>query len=236
MLGKLIVLPNFMHEESSPQFFSDEVREAVALLDGCVVEGEKKARAFLKHFNFNQVPSFRELPLYSYNEHERDLKPILEQLRAGKTLGLLSEAGLACLADPGSELIYRARKEGIGVKIVGVQSSLIYGLISSGLAQQAFYFAGYLPKEIPAIKERLKKLEKFSLAEKSTIVFIETPYRNELVLKQLLETLSPQAELAYCQNLGAPSERVYMQSIGKFDIGQTKVDKSPAVFVFRAVC
>ena len=154
--GNLILLPNFLTEENNFDVFSQDVKNHFKTLDGCIVENEKIARALLRGFEFDKYPSFRELPLYVLNEHLQDIKPLLDMLReGGKTLGLISDAGLPCLADPGGLLTFQARLQGVNVKACGVHSSIIYALMVSGLAQQAFYFVGYLPKEPQAFKDKV---------------------------------------------------------------------------------
>ena len=145
--GKLILLPNFINPEQKADIFSEEMKNVVKDLDGCVVENEKIARALLKNFSYDKVPSFRELPLYVFNEHQVNVKEIIDIVKSGKNLGLISDAGLPCIADPGAELIFQARRQGVKIQVVGVHSGIMTALMASGLAQQAFYFVGYMPKE-----------------------------------------------------------------------------------------
>lgn len=232
--GKLILIPNFVHDEQDPSIFSSEVAQAISQLDGCVCESEKSARALLKHFSFSKVPSFRELPLYVLNEHTAPSQEIVDLLKSGKDLGLISDAGLPCIADPGSELVFKARRQGVKIQTVGVPSSIIKALMLSGLAQQAFYFVGYMPKEEKDFEEKIKRLEKLSRQEKTTIIFIETPYRNQVVINFMMKHLSKDAFMAYCQDLGGPQEHVYIDSVQAFKPEMAKIQKSPATFVFRA--
>lgn len=232
--GKLILLPHFIHPEQSFEVFSDDVKKKFALLDGCIVESEKTARALLKHFSYEKVPSFRELPLYTLNEHTTSLIELLVLLKSGQTIGLISDAGLPCLADPGADLVFEAKKLGIAIEVAGVFSSVIYALLVSGLASQAFYFAGYMPKEEPAFSAKIKQLEKLSKQEKLTVLFIETPYRNENCLKMMLKELSLTSFISYCQDLGSHSEHVYTDRVDRFSLEKAKIQKSPAVFVLKA--
>ena len=232
--GKLVLLPNFINDEQKIDIFSPVMAAAIADLDGCVVESEKKARVLLKNFTFSKVPSFRELPMYTLNEHTIESQDIIDILKSGKDLGLISDAGLPCLADPGSNLVFKARRQGVKIEVVGVYSSIIHSLLASGLAQQAFYFVGYMPKEDKDFEEKIKMLEKLSKQEKTTILFIETPYRNQAALQQMVKYLSKDTFIAYCQDLGSPLEHVYLDSVGSFKIEMAKVQKSPATFIFKA--
>ncbi len=232
--GKLILLPNFINPEQKADIFSEEMKNVVKDLDGCVVENEKIARALLKNFSYDKVPSFRELPLYVFNEHQISVKEIIEIVKSGKNLGLISDAGLPCIADPGAELIFQARRQGVKIQVVGVHSGIMTALMASGLAQQAFYFVGYMPKEEKDFVEKLKKLEALSKLEKTTIVFIETPYRNEAVVKLLIKHLSKTTYMAYCQNLGGADEHIYLDSAGAFKPEMAYIQKVPATFVFKA--
>jgi 16S rRNA (cytidine1402-2'-O)-methyltransferase len=232
--GKLILLPNFISPEQSATIFSEDVKQKIAILDGCVVESEKPARALLKNFTFEKVPSFRELPLYTLNEHSTSVTEMVDILKSGKNLGLVSDAGLPCIADPGSELVFQARRQGVKIEACGVHSSIILALMTSGLAQQSFYFVGYMPKEEADFASKIKLLEKLSKSEKTTIVFIETPYRNEMCLKLMTKHLMNTSFMAYCQDLSGPHEHIYMDKVESFKLEMAKIQKAPAVFVFRA--
>lgn len=232
--GKLTLLPNFLHPDQSIDAFSEEMKQKIADLDGCIVESEKSARALFKHFKFNKVESFRELPMYVLSEHTVSTDEIMKELRSGKNLGLISDAGLPMIADPGANVVFKARQMGMKIQPVGVYSSVVYALMASGLASQAFYFVGYLPKEEPDLVAKLKQLEKLSQTDKATILFIETPYRNEACLKSVIKNLSKTTYVAICQDLCSKNEHVYLERVDKFNFDNAKVQKSPAVFVFRA--
>lgn len=233
-IGKLILLPNFISESQTSDIFSEEVKQKVKSIDGAIVESEKVARALFRHFSFDKVPSFRELPMYVLNEHQSASKQMLDLLLSGKTLGLISDAGLPCLADPGADLIYEARRAGVKIETCGVHSAIIQALMLSGLSNQAFYFVGYMPKEEKDFIEKLKKLEKMSKEDKTTILFIETPYRNEFCLKALAKNLKPDTKIAYLQDLGGNEEYVYVDLIKNFKIEVAKILKQPTVFVIKA--
>lgn len=232
--GKLTLLPNFLHPDQPLEAFPEEMKQKISELDGCIVESEKAARALLKHFSFKKVPSFRELPMYVLSEHTQSIDEIMKLLISGKNLGLISDAGLPIIADPGANVVFKARQFGIKIEPVGVFSSIMYALMASGLASQAFYFAGYLPKEEAEMTARLKQLEKMSITDKATILFIETPYRNDFILKSLIKTLAKSTYVAYCQDVCGKDERIYLERVDKFNFENAKVQKSPAVFVFKA--
>lgn len=232
-IGKLILIPNFISEGQSPEIFSEEVKNKVKILDGAIVESEKVARALFRHFSFDKYPSFRELPMFILNEHQGMSKQMLEMMQAGKTLGLISDAGLPALADPGADLIYEARRQGIKIETCGVHSAIIQALIVSGLSSQAFYFVGYMPKEEKDFIQKLQKLEKLSKEEKTTIIFIETPYRNEFCLKTMAKNLKPDTKISYLQDLGGEKEYVFSDLIKNFKIDVAKILKEPTVFVIK---
>lgn len=232
--GTLILFPNFIHEDQDPSIFSQKMIETLATVDGCVCESEKKARALLKHFKFLKVASFRELPLYTLNEHVVETQDLIDRLKSGQNLALISDAGLPCIADPGAELVFRARRQGVKIEVVGVYSSIMHALMASGLAQQAFYFVGYMPKHDREFELKIKQLEKLSKESKTTIVFIETPYRNQVCLHQMVQYLSKDSFMAYCQDVGGVQEHIYLDSVGAFKMEMAKIQKSPATFIFKA--
>ena len=233
----LILLPNLLEESLSHQFFLPaNVAIAVSSLQGLLVESEKSARKYLRRFISHEAMA--QIPLRLLNEHTKleELQELIEPLLRGETWGILSDAGLPCLADPGAEIVALARERGIEVQALVGPSSIVLSLQLSGLPSQKFAFHGYLPREISALQVTLKELEKRSHAEGVTQLFIEAPYRSAKLLDALVEVLAPSTRLCMAASLTTPEQRVVSQPIAQWKAkkGSLLLGKEPAVFLIRA--
>lgn len=225
MPGKLILLPNLLEESLSPErFLPAALAQVVQSMDGLIAESEKAGRRYLRKFLSHEEMATK--PLLLLNEHTKELGTLLEPLKRGECWGLISDAGLPCIADPGSDLVWLARGAGVAIETYAGPSSILFALQLSGLPSQRFAFHGYLPREVPLLEKTIRELEKQS----TTQIFIEAPYRSTKLLEILLKTLSPKTKLCVAANLTTPDELVISQVVAKW----TPVDlgKSPAVFLF----
>ncbi len=228
--GQLHLLPNLLSKEAEhQQFLPSSVDRAVATLDGLIAESEKEGRAYLKRFG----APFREMPILPLNKHSQEIETLLKPMKEGQSWGLISDAGLPILADPGANLVRRAYDFGIIVKAYVGPSSLILALMLSGLPAQRFAFHGYLPKN-PT--ETLQNLQARSEKERSTQGFIETPYRNQQMLETLLKTLSDDTLLCIACNLTCPDQLVETHKISQWKKrSPPNINKRPTVFLFAAL-
>jgi 16S rRNA (cytidine1402-2'-O)-methyltransferase len=191
-----------------------------------VVENAKSARAFLGALDM----PVRELSIKVIGEEPDALAP----LRAKRSLGLLSEAGCPAIADPGAALIEEAQREGFRVMPLVGPSSIVLALMASGLEGQRFAFCGYLPRETPARSARIRELEQRSRREKETEIFIETPYRNDVLLAALLESCKDNSKLSVAADLTLPSEWIKTRSIAEWRRTKAAIGRRPAVFLLLA--
>lgn len=192
-------------EAAMPELLPLRTLREAARLQHWVVENAKTARAVLKRIDA-ALPL--ALPLQSLQIIELprapkgrtagapDLAPLLAPLRAGLDLGLMSEAGLPAVADPGALLVAQAHREGFAVRSLPGSSSLVQALAASGLNGQSFAFQGYLPQDAAARAARIRELEQLSKRAGQTQLVIETPYRNPALLDALLQHLQPGTQLA----------------------------------------
>ncbi len=229
----LYLLPNLLHADASiDRSFPPVLQGVVQRLDGLIAESPKEGRIYLKRFG--RVPI--EVPQKTFNEHStaEDLNALLEPLKRGETWGYVADAGLPCLADPGAQLVARAREEGLKVEAIIGPSSLILAVMVSGLPSQRFCFCGYLPQDPLALKTKLKALEKRSQDEDETEICIETPYRNEKLFKFFLENLRPDTKLCIACHLMAPEEFVMTRTIESWrKQALPSLDDKPTIFVFK---
>jgi 16S rRNA (cytidine1402-2'-O)-methyltransferase len=201
--------------------------QTVTSLKDFVVEEPKTARAFLGSIG---------MPVRDLNivQIEENVAPLLQPLREGRPLGLLSEAGCPAIADPGAKLVEAAHREGFRVVPLVGPSSITLALMASGLEGQRFAFCGYLPREPLKRKMRIKELENRSLREDETEIFIETPYRNEVMLEALLESCRDKTRLCIAADLTLPTESIATKTIAQWRRQAAPVGRRPAVFLLLA--
>ena len=190
------------------------------------VENAKSARAFLGALDM----PVRELSIVAIE----DKTDLLAPLRAGRSLGLLSEAGCPAIADPGAQLVEAAHREGFRVVPLIGPSSITLALMASGLEGQRFAFCGYLPREGAPRAKRIRELETRSRRERETEIFIETPYRNEALFSALLEACAPATRLCVAADLTLSSESVRTHTVAEWRRSKGAIGKRPAVFLLLA--
>ena len=191
-----------------------------------IVENAKSARAFLGALGM----PVRELSIKVVEQEPDPLAP----LRAKRSLGLLSEAGCPAIADPGAKIVEAAHAEGFRVVPLVGPSSIILALMASGLEGQRFAFCGYLPREDAERKKRIRELEARSRKEKETEIFIETPYRNDVLFAALLETCQPTTRLCVAADLTLETESVKTLGIAEWRRAKAPIGRRPAVFLLQA--
>jgi 16S rRNA (cytidine1402-2'-O)-methyltransferase len=197
-----------------------------------VVENAKSARAFLGAAGVNP----REVRIAELNEHTppADVPRLLQPLREGRPLGLLSEAGCPAIADPGAALVEAAHAAGFRVVPLVGPSAITLALMGSGLEGQRFAFCGYLPRDASERARRIKELEQRSRREHETEIFIETPYRNDALLGALIDGCAPGTRLCVAADLTLPTESIRTQAIADWRRSRPNLGKRPAVFLLLA--
>jgi 16S rRNA (cytidine1402-2'-O)-methyltransferase len=233
--GRLFLLPCVLADETKPaDVLPASVIEQVRRLDSFVVENAKSARAFLSACAHPKP--IREIAMNELNEHtpEASVGALLDPARQGRDLGLLSEAGVPAVADPGARLVAVAHAEGIQVAPLVGPSSILLALMASGLEGQRFRFHGYLPVPTEARRARLTQIERESARSDETQIFIETPYRNDAMLAEILTACRDDTRLAIAVDLTSPEETIRMNSIAAWRVRPVSLGKRPAVFLLLA--
>ena len=233
MSGKIYLIPTPISPENIAWAIPAAVQQCAAGLSHFIVEHPKTARQFLKQLNGKHP--LQEITLLTLNEHtaKKDLPALLEPVLAGLDAGLMSEAGCPGVADPGAELIRLAHSRGISVVPLVGPSSIILALMASGLNGQCFAFHGYLPVESVARARKITELEKTSINLRQTQIFIETPYRNQKLLEQLVQVCRDTTDLCIANQLTAPDEKVHTQSIKEWRRALPNINKIPAIFLLH---
>jgi 16S rRNA (cytidine1402-2'-O)-methyltransferase len=206
----------------------------VAAIDYVVAESAKTARAFLGRLPLARP--IRAIEIVELNEHTRDdaIAPMLAPLEAGRDAALVSEAGCPGVADPGARLVLAAHRAGIPVAPMIGPSALLLALMGSGLNGQCFAFAGYLPTDAAARRERLRELEQRSRRGRETVLFIETPYRNQAMLDALLATLAPSTLLCVAADLTGTRQHLATDRVEAWRRRAPRLEKVPTVFLLLA--
>ncbi|TIC82273.1 SAM-dependent methyltransferase [Crenobacter intestini] len=233
MAGTLYLIPTPLGDENTA-WLPEPERARVTHLTHFVVEAEKTARRHLKALGV--TTPIRELTLATLNEHTvpGDVAALLEPLLAGHDVGLVSEAGTPAVADPGAALVALAHARGVRVEPLIGPSSILLALMASGANGQRFAFAGYLPVDATERGAAIRALEARSRQFDETQVFIETPYRNNALLEQLRQTLSPATRLAVACDLTLPTQTIVSHPVKDWPAEAPNLHKRPAIFVVYA--
>jgi 16S rRNA (cytidine1402-2'-O)-methyltransferase len=251
--GRLYLVPNALDFgiEGAPEAVPlDDVLplgviRIAARLEHWVAENARSTRAFLKRVN-GIVPLTRPLQQIEIVELPRpakggkasaapDLSPLLAAARAGADLGLISEAGLPAVADPGAALVQAAHAQGLEVIALPGPSSLLLALAASGLNGQSFAFLGYLPVDAAERATRLRELEALSRRAQQTQIVIETPYRNGALLEAMLAHLQPATRVSVSCGLTAPGSFTRTDSVSGWRARPSMLPADrPVVFAFLA--
>lgn len=252
-LGRLVLVPNALDLGTAPQDLTTVLPHAVlqwaARLHHWLVEDAKSARAFLKRVHAVvplQAPmqslSITELPRPAKGRDASavptaELARLLAPALAGHDVGLLSEAGLPAVADPGAAAVAAAHALGLAVLPLPGPSSLVLALAASGLEGQSFAFVGYLPQEPAARGQRIRELEELSRRLRQTQIFIETPYRNAALFHALLEGAAPATRVSVSVALTLPEGWCKTATVSEWRRLAPKPvlpDRLPAVFLLQA--
>jgi 16S rRNA (cytidine1402-2'-O)-methyltransferase len=231
----LLLFPSVLSAECAPEsVLPAPAMASIRETRDFVVENAKTARRFLSACG--HPGPIAAIGMAVLDEHTKDdaIAPLLAPLREGRALGLLSEAGVPAVADPGARLVAAAHAEGFRVVPFVGPSSILLALMASGLEGQRFRFAGYLPVAVPERQAALRDLEARSATARETQVFIETPYRNDALFAEILKTCRPQTRLAVAVDLTGPGESIRMASVAQWKASPAPPGKRPAIFLLLA--
>ena len=211
--GQLFLIPSSLDQEVQNEFLIAEQKKQLQNLSYFIVEKEKVARKMLKKMNL--ATKIQELTLFTNTQHTNDseINEMLFPIFNGKSMGLLSDSGIPCIADPGNKIVAYAHKKGINIKPLVGPSSIFLSLMSSGFNGQNFIFRGYLPIKSAERFNLFKEMERDIIKSGTTQIFIETPYRNNELLKDLLRGLNQEINLCLSIDLMTSNEKIISQSI-----------------------
>lgn len=238
MNGSLYLIPNTLGENAPEEVIPGMVLELIHKIDTYVVEEIKTARRYLSRAGLKG--QIEDLKFYQLDKHTPMdvVSTYIELFKGGKDVGLISEAGLPAVADPGSNLVALCHQNGIKVIPLSGPSSLMMALMASGMNGQSFAFNGYLPINSDDRKKALKSLEGTSAKLDQSEIFIETPYRNDKMLDDILSSCSDQTRLCIAVNVTMPDEFICTKKIAEWkkhkEKTNTEIGKRPCVFIIHA--
>ncbi len=232
-LGKLYLIPTTLGEGDPMDVLPHTVKRAIDFIDDYIVENEKTARKFIKSIHPEKVQA--TLRLSSLNKHTQVSEHILmiQACLEGKNIGLMSEAGCPGVADPGAVIVKLAHEKGIQVVPLVGPSSILLAIMASGMNGQSFAFNGYIPIDKAEKKTAIKNLEKVSQDKNQSQIFIETPFRNNKMLEDILQALNPSTHLCIASDITLPTE--YIKTMRAADWKKTKIDlhNRPTIFIIH---
>ncbi len=228
----LFLIPAYLSDESPIDYFAPSIKEYILKTDYFFVENEKTARKVIKFFAPEKKQSDLKLFLLDKYSESNDLKEAQKLMKSGQDFGLLSEAGLPCIADPGNLMVKWCHENNIKVHPINGPSSIILALISSGFNGQEFTFHGYLPIDKEQKKKQILFLENQVQKSGYSQIFMETPYRNNQLLEDLIKFLNPNTKLCIAANINHPTEEfIKTLKISDWKNKKPELHKIPAVFV-----
>ncbi|VXC23657.1 SAM-dependent methyltransferase [Flavobacterium sp. 9AF] len=236
--GKLYLIPCTLSNPGETSVIPEDVlpqtiKRAIDFIDDFIVENEKTARRFIKSIHPDKKQSDLKLSLLNKHtensEHFNMIKPLLE----GKNMGILSESGCPGIADPGAIIVKIAHQKGIQVVPLVGPSSILLALMASGMNGQSFAFNGYLPIDNNEKRNELKYYERLSLERNQSQLFIETPYRNNKLVEDLIQILHPTTYLCIASDITLPTEFIKTKTIAEWKKNKVDLHKRPCIFIIH---
>ena len=231
--GKLFLIPSTLGDNEPLEVLPISIKRAIEDIDHYIVENEKTARRFIKKISPRKSqPSLQMVTLNKYTEPE-SLPGFLQPCIEGRDVGILSEAGCPGIADPGADVVKIAHEKHIRVIPLVGPSSIILALMASGFNGQNFAFNGYLPIDSGERRRAIKKMEKLSIELHQSQVCIETPYRNDKLLTDMLKSLSTNTKLCIACDITLNTEYIATKTVADWKKELPQLHKRPTIFIIQ---
>ena len=230
--GKLYLIPTTLGENNPDDVLPQTVKRAIDFIGKYIVENEKTARKFIKAIHPEKVQADLKISLLNKRTEATEHKAMLSPCLNGENIGLMSEAGCPGVADPGAVIVKLAHENGIQVVPLVGPSSILLAMMASGMNGQSFAFNGYLPIDREQKKKQILFLENQVQKSGYSQIFMETPYRNNQLLEDLIKFLNPNTKLCIAANINHPTEEfIKTLKISDWKNKKPELHKIPAVFV-----
>ena len=239
-LGKLYLIPITLSNPGETTVAPEDVlpqtiKRTIDFVDYYIVENEKTARKFIKSIHPEKKQPELKISVLNkhtdFSEHNEFIQPLLN----GKNIGLMSESGCPGVADPGAVIVKLAHEKGIQVVPLVGPSSILLALMASGLNGQSFAFNGYLPIDKNDKKQALKNFERLSQDKNQSQLFIETPYRNNKLMEDLLQILQPNTLLCVACDITLPTEFIKTKTVNQWKKEKADLHNRPCIFIIHKV-
>ena len=227
----LYLIPVTLGDTAIEKVLPAHNREIILGIKHFIVEDVRSARRFLK--KVERSINIDELTFYALNKHTspEDISGYLKPLQAGESMGVISEAGCPAVADPGADVVAIAQRKNLKVVPLVGPSSIILSVMGSGFNGQSFAFHGYLPIEPSERIKRIKALEGRIYTENQTQLFIETPYRNNKMMEDIVKNCRPQTKLCIAANITCEGEYIKTRTIKEWQGKLPDLSKIPCIFL-----
>ncbi|MBO6606823.1 SAM-dependent methyltransferase [Psychroserpens sp.] len=231
--GKLYLIPTRLGDNPPLEVLPISVKKIVELVDDYIVENEKTARRFIKKIDSRKSQNSLNFKILNKYTQREEIEDFLDACKAGKHMGLLSEAGCPGIADPGADIVKLAHEHHIRVVPMVGPSSILLAMMASGMNGQSFTFNGYIPIDKAERKASLKRLERQSYEHNQSQIFIETPYRNNKILEDICGALHANTRVCVACDLTLPSEYIKTLTVKEWKHTNVDLHKRPAIFIIH---
>ncbi len=232
-LGKLYLIPTTLGEVDPMDVLPQTIKRTVDFIDDYIVENEKTARRFIKSIQPEKIQASLRLNALNKYTEVSDYSKMLQACLHAKNVGLMSEAGCPGVADPGAVIVKLAHEKGIQVVPLVGPSSILLAIMASGMNGQSFAFNGYIPIDKSEKKIALKNLEKLSQDKNQSQLLIETPYRNNKMLEDILQVLNPATHICVATDITLPTEFIKTMRISDWKKIKVDLHNRPTIFIIH---
>ena len=231
MKGRLFLIPSPLGDNEPAEVIPAGVLSMLPSISTYVVEAVRTARRYLSAAGLKG--HVQDLEFQELNEHTtpEEVEALMKLFDDGRDVGLITEAGLPAVADPGAQLVRLCHRHGVEVVPMSGPSSLMLALMASGLNGQSFAFLGYLPAKTEERRQALRSIEKHSSTARQTKIFIETPYRNDSLLADILSVCRADTEVCIAANITMPDAFIRTKTAGEWKKSVPTIGKRPCVFL-----
>jgi len=231
MNGTLFLIPTIISDAPHQNVLPQDILNTVNNVEVFIVENIKTTRRHLRKIGFKK--DFDQIPYFSLNKHTKpqEIPSFLKAIEEGKNIGLFSEAGTPCIADPGAVVVKIAQEKNYHIKPLVGPSSILLGLMASGFNGQNFAFNGYLPIQPKERDNKIKELESRVYKENQTQIFIEAPYRNNKLLKAFLDNCKSNTMICIANEVTSENEHITTKSVNYWKKHLPDLNKQNTVFL-----
>lgn len=231
--GNLYLIPCTLGDTPPLEVLPLLVKKAIEHIDHYIVEHEKSARKFIKAISSRKSQPSLHIDQINKFTNSDDIPAMLQPCHEGLDVGVISDAGCPGIADPGALVVAAAHKQGIKVVPLVGPSSILLAMMASGFNGQNFAFNGYLPIDKGERKQKIKELEKRSLQQEQSQLFIETPYRNNQMLESLLQHLNDNTSICVACDITLPTEYILTATVKEWKNKKVDLNKRPTIFIIQ---